>query len=75
MSKSSCSKIATSFRYVRPRTFMLPTVIPNYCHLYVVLGLFVGRRLDPFVRLLAFYYIYCDLLKWGRFRLGRVEAI
>ena len=54
---------------------MLPTVIPTYCHLYVVLGLFVGRRLDPFVRLLAFYYIYCDLLIWGRFRLGRVEAI
>mgnify|MGYP000128380500 FL=1 len=73
-SNSSCSRRATSLRYDRPRTLMLPTVIPEFCHLFMIFGLLLGKRLEPFVRLLNFYTIYYDLLKWGRFRLGRVLA-
>jgi hypothetical protein len=61
-SNASCSIIATSFRYERPLTFMLPTVIPYSCHLCMILGLSLGMRLDPFVRLLDFVAINLDLL-------------
>ena len=73
-SNSSCSIMATSFRYERPLTFMLPTVIPYSFHLCMILGLLFGARLEPFVRLLDFDAMNLDLLKWGRFRLGMVLA-
>jgi hypothetical protein len=46
-STSHCSSIATSFRYVSPRTFILPTVIPYCVHLCIILGLLLCLRLDP----------------------------
>ena len=59
MSTLRCSIIAMSFRYVSPRTFILPTVIPYCVHLCIILGLLFCLRLDPFVLLLVFMDDVC----------------
>ena len=46
-STSRCSNIAISFRYVSPLTFILPTVIPYYVHLYIIFGFVLYFRLEP----------------------------
>ena len=50
-SNSSCSRIDISFRCDRPRTFVLPTVMPACCQRYIIFGFSFGKRRDPFVRL------------------------
>jgi hypothetical protein len=56
-STSCCSNIAMSLRYVSPRTFILPTVIPYVVHLCIILGLLLYLRLDP---LFLFIYLLDD---------------
>ena len=59
ISKTSYSSIARSFRYVRPRTFILPIFIPCWTHLCRSLGLLLGFRRDPLVRFNAFTCYTC----------------
>ena len=60
-STSRCSKIAISFRYVSPRMFILPTVIPYCTHLCIFLGSLLCLRLDP---LFLFIFLMDDVYRY-----------